>query len=200
MQEDRSNRFSALREADEDEEIADTQIAGWEEEISLPSDDNSASENSISSTHPSQFKRPTKIHKSRTTDESSYQNKVSSLASAAVSIGFPSSHSTRLKTPHPPLGRGGGLLKGYKAQNTSGSLLSTTGMDSYIPVSRSKSPSNPLTTLKTLQPQTQLFNIKEVKRKSRSSNNQQSLRTTQTQCPMIRYSQPPTVQINLEIP
>ncbi len=128
MPTDKSNRFTALREDDEEEEVAETMTDGWDEELSVSSD-HSEMEKSLSSTN-------YKVHKRRSKEAHNYQGVTTSLVLAAASIGFPYSKLTKLQNPI-SLGRGGGLSKVSRTQEVPGGLLFNTGMDSDIPVRKS---------------------------------------------------------------
>jgi hypothetical protein len=132
MPTDQSNRFTALREDDEEEEAAETMTDGWDEELSVSSD-HSEMEKSLSSTNHKVFTR-------RSKDAHSYPGVTTSLVSAAASIGFPYSKLTKLRNPI-SLGRGGGLSKVSYTQEVPGGLPFNTGRDSDIPVRKSKSKS-----------------------------------------------------------
>jgi hypothetical protein len=89
MPTDMSNRFTALREDDKEDEMADTMPDGWDEDLSLPSD-HSETEKSLS-------KANSKVNKRRSHEAHGHQSVTTSLVSAAASIGFPYSKLTRLQ-------------------------------------------------------------------------------------------------------
>jgi hypothetical protein len=104
---DTSNRYSPLLEGDED--LINTPIEGWDDDISLSSDGKPTLKPSLSAPPKRRKQLSPGSPQGKTPEPLSNKPHLSSLASAAVSIGFPRSKLSSFCIY--PSGRGGGKSK-----------------------------------------------------------------------------------------